>query len=223
MMEFACYHCDHPVPVQSPLRWDKKLGWFTSCPVCGCINTQIGPEKRIKMFFIDDSDPNTAFADYFDGAAICSYYSFDTPKEFIDKWKEVSENPDSMWYWCYDGEIKDENLFCSGACDPNDIEIFMSYFFCNEDGIAYPKAEERNPKYSYWIYDSTEDRLYPDDEDLYWGRKLVYQKKRNTLLYDAATNKPLVPQPVCYARHLLCRGHHLAAKYIPAELSDRAS
>lgn len=49
-------------------------------------------------------------------------YEFKTPKEFVEHWYEL---PEGNWYWVYHG---DNNLVCSGACDPNDLEIFEEYF-----------------------------------------------------------------------------------------------
>ena len=48
-------------------------------------------------------------------------YTFDTPTEFIKKWYELDEG---IWYSvCVDGEE-----ICSGAVDPDDIDIFEEYF-----------------------------------------------------------------------------------------------
>lgn len=64
------------------------------------------------------------FTDDFTGEGIHTYYLFDTKEEFIDKWKEIHDKPNGMWHWCLD----DGKCFCSGACDPYDIEIFEEYF-----------------------------------------------------------------------------------------------
>ncbi len=48
-------------------------------------------------------------------------YQFKTPKEFVEYWYEL---PEGNWYWVFHaGE-----LICSGAIDPNDIEIFEEHF-----------------------------------------------------------------------------------------------
>lgn len=77
--------------------------------------------------FIDNyagEDRYKYFTDDFTGEGVHTYYVFDTPEEFINKWQEICEQPNGMWYWCvYDGEC-----FCSGACDPDDIDIFENYF-----------------------------------------------------------------------------------------------
>lgn len=211
MIVSTCENCYHSFRVALSL---DKLGFHVICPKCGNSFHIEVPKKRIKMFFMNtESRTSDYFDDYYRGAVLCSYYAFDDVKDFIAKWKEVSKNPDSMWYWCYDGEIEDTNCFCSGACDPDDIEIFREHFFCNEDGIVYPALHERNPKYTYWLYDRSEDRVYHTSEDIA-GRELVYQKRRNSLYYDAVTNLPLVPQPDFHVKHLLNRGFHVAKKYI---------
>lgn len=64
------------------------------------------------------------FTDDFIGEGIHTYYVFDTAEEFINKWKEIYDKPNGMWYWVLD----DGELICSGACDPNDIEIFEECF-----------------------------------------------------------------------------------------------
>lgn len=189
----TCMNCYHAFDGSVSL---DELGWHSVCPECGSSFDVDVPGGRIKMFFMDtEHRASDSFDNYYRGAAVCSFYAFDSVEDFVAKWKEISEDPDSMWYWCYDGEIRDENCFCSGACDPDDIEIFREHFFCNKDGICYPRPHDRNPKYTYWLYDATEGRVYHASEDAI-GRELVYQKRRNALFYDAATNKPLATQPV---------------------------
>lgn len=57
----------------------------------------------------------------FTGKHIREFYAFDTPEEFVAKWRELDEG---AWYWVFDkGEI-----VCSGALDPNDIELFEDYW-----------------------------------------------------------------------------------------------
>lgn len=51
-------------------------------------------------------------------------YTFDNPIEFINKLCELDEG---IWYSvCVDGKE-----ICEGAVDPDDIEIFESYFNMN--------------------------------------------------------------------------------------------
>lgn len=75
------------------------------------------------------------FTDDFTGEGIHTYYVFDTPEEFISKWEEICYEPHGMWYWC----LNDGECFCSGACDPNDIDIFEEYF-----GLGDKDAEEED-------------------------------------------------------------------------------
>lgn len=49
------------------------------------------------------------------------YYEFDTPEELIDKWCELDEG---IWYWV----LVNNQIICSGALDPDDIEILEDYF-----------------------------------------------------------------------------------------------
>lgn len=231
MFELTCMSCHHVF--EGTISFDE-LGWHSSCPECGASFDVDVPDGRIKMFFMDtEHRTSDFFDDYYRGAAVCSFYAFDNVKDFIAKWKEISENPDSMWYWCYDGEIKDENCFCSGACDPDDIENFMEHFHCDENGNHVQTPMERfkadmtaemsrkaahlnNTKYLWAKYNPKTDRF--DDKD----GQLVYQKQLNGLFYDASTNKPLVPQPTFYVKLMLAKGRHLAKKYIPTELGGAA-
>ena len=71
-----------------------------------------------------ENDNYKYFTDNFTGEGIHTYYIFATKEEFIDKWKEIYDKPNGMWYWCLDDGI----CFCSGACDPDDIEIFKEHW-----------------------------------------------------------------------------------------------
>lgn len=73
---------------------------------------------------MDKKDNYKYFTENFTGEGIHTYYLFNTPEEFISKWKEIYNLPNGMWYWCLD----DGYCFCSGAVDPGDIEIFEDYF-----------------------------------------------------------------------------------------------
>ena len=71
-----------------------------------------------------ENDNYKYFTDNFTGEGIHTYYIFATKEEFINKWKEIHDKPNGMWYWCLDDGI----CFCSGACDPDDIEIFKEHW-----------------------------------------------------------------------------------------------
>lgn len=72
---------------------------------------------------MDKKENYKYFTDNFTGEGIHTYYIFDTMEEFIDKWKEIYDKPNGMWYWVLDNGV----CFCSGACDPDDIEIFEEH------------------------------------------------------------------------------------------------
>ncbi len=129
-MELTCANCYHIFNGTISL---DNLGWHSVCPECGSSFDVDIPKGRIKMFFMDTASGATEdFDDYYRSAAVCNFYAFDSVKDFIAKWKEISKDPDSMWYWCYDGEIEDCNCFYSGACDSSDIDIFREHFFFDE-------------------------------------------------------------------------------------------
>ena len=78
------------------------------------------PKYKI-MVAILDYDFEGDYPEVYNSSYAHESYTFDTPEEFIEKWYELDEG---AWYWVYDkGEI-----ICSGAVDPNDIEIFEDYF-----------------------------------------------------------------------------------------------
>ncbi len=90
-------------------------------------------------------------------------YEFKTPKEFVEHWYKL---PEGNWYWVYHG---DDDLVCSGACDPNDLEIFKDYF-----GDALEEDEEYeeslNPPSTVLISASElaldTDDIYEDKDEL---------------------------------------------------------
>lgn len=78
---------------------------------------------------IEDDDNDTKednykyFTDDFTGYGVHTYYVFDTIEELINNWESIYNKPNGMWYWCLDNGV----CFCSGACDPDDIEIFEEH------------------------------------------------------------------------------------------------
>ena len=78
----------------------------------------------ITMMFACDQTDEYFTDDWDDKNEIVSYYIFSTPEKFLETWRKVSKNPDSMWYWVLD----DKKVICSGACDPYDEEIFIDYW-----------------------------------------------------------------------------------------------
>lgn len=68
----------------------------------------------------EEEDNYKFFTDSFTGDGIHTYYVFDTVEDFIKKWNEICNEPNGMWYWV----LENGECICSGACDPNDIDIF---------------------------------------------------------------------------------------------------
>ena len=125
-MNLKCLNCSHEF--EGTITKDG-LGWHSSCPKCGASFDVDVPKGRIIMAFACD-DTDEYFTDEWDDEnEIVSYYAFDTPAEFFKKWQSFHDyksggEPDSMWYWVLDnGE-----LVCSGACDPNDEDVFEEFW-----------------------------------------------------------------------------------------------
>ena len=112
----------------------KNGKWYSLCPNCGRLTQAAVPKGRIVMAFVDDTDPSRdmeLFTDDFRGKEIRSYYAFDDPKDFINTWAQlVDTGNDSMWYWCRDRG----RIFCSGACDPDDLYFFYEHFKIKDRG-----------------------------------------------------------------------------------------
>ena len=126
-MKLKCNDCGHDFEGNISL---KDGNWMSVCPKCGCEFTVEVPKGRIRMMFVDDSDPDLDdehFTDNFVGRDIRSYYAFDNPEDFIEAWYKMRDNPDGMWYWVLDGE----ELITSGACDPDDDDGFAEHFGFN--------------------------------------------------------------------------------------------
>lgn len=124
-MKLTCLNCNHEF--EGTISLDE-LGWHSVCPECKSSFDVDVPEGRIVMAFTDadydEEDPYKYFTETFNTEWIWHYWAFDTPEEFIAKWEEIYDKPHGMWYWCLDNGY----CFCSGACDPGDIEIFEDYF-----------------------------------------------------------------------------------------------
>jgi hypothetical protein len=125
-MKLKCLHCDHKF--DGTISYDK-LGWHSSCPECDASFDVDVPEGRIVMAFAFDETDEYFTDNWYDDNEFIAYYAFNTPEEFMAAWEKMHdyENggyPDSMWYWVLDnGE-----LICSGACDPNDEDVFKGYW-----------------------------------------------------------------------------------------------
>ena len=81
------------------------------------------PKNKIMIAVLDEGyyAENKAYPEWFDSDLPYTAFVLDTPEEFIKKWYEID---DGAWYWVFD---KGEEI-CSGAVDPNDIEIFEEHF-----------------------------------------------------------------------------------------------
>lgn len=118
----------------------KTKGIYAHCPYCGA-NYQINiPKGAIFMAFADDTQED--YEDFFtdqmvEGTRIQSLYIFKTKEDFLEGFKKISEDPDGMWYWAYEDNV----VFCSGACSPDDEEIFEEYF-----GLEKESTDARKPK-----------------------------------------------------------------------------
>ena len=127
-MKLTCMNCSNEY---DGMIFKDELGWHGICLKCGSsFDVDIpNTEGKIVMAFTDPVegiiDPYIYFTNDFTGQGIHTMYMFDTPKEFIDKWNEIYNKPNGMWYWVID---EDEYLVCSGACDPGDIDIFEDYW-----------------------------------------------------------------------------------------------
>lgn len=80
------------------------------------------PNDKIMVAILDyDYELNGQYPEEYSGDYAHTSYVFDTPQEFIKKWYELDEG---AWYWVF---VNGEEI-CSGAVDPNDLEIFEDYF-----------------------------------------------------------------------------------------------
>lgn len=86
------------------------------------------PKDKIMVAVLDDDV--YPYPEEYTGYNIKESYIFDTPDEFIQKWYELDEG---YWYWVF---VNGEEI-CSGAIDPNDIELFEDYF-----GITFDEEEK---------------------------------------------------------------------------------
>ena len=120
-MKLECPHCGKEF--DGAISKDA-LGWHTACPDCtGSFDIGVPKGRYVMAFALDDTDEFFT-DDWFDDNSIVTYYAFDTPEELVAAWYRKSVDPDSMWYWLLD----DGKCFCSGACDPGDIDIIEKHF-----------------------------------------------------------------------------------------------
>lgn len=139
-MKLKCSNCGHEF---DGCITSEDSVWYSYCNECLSPFDVDVPKGRIIMAFANDCGDyyDDFFSDdWYDTNEFISYYAFDTPEEFMEKWNKVVDNPDSMWYWVLDnGE-----LICSGACDPGDEEIFEEYFGFEKENKSMTNAEFLN-------------------------------------------------------------------------------
>lgn len=93
-----------------------QLGYEHLCP-------EDIPQDKIFMAVLDDDYylEHNEYPEEYHSRYAKEIYEFDTPQEFIQKWYEIEEG---AWYWVFDEGME----ICSGAVDPNDIELFEDHF-----------------------------------------------------------------------------------------------
>ena len=79
------------------------------------------PKNKILIAILDYDYLEDNYPEEYSDEYAHETYLFNTPQEFIEKWYELDEG---SWYWVF----ADSGCICSGAVDPDDIEIFENYF-----------------------------------------------------------------------------------------------
>ena len=127
-MKLKCLNCDYKF--DGDISYDE-LGWHSMCPECGSSFDVDVPEGKILMLFAGrETDFGEGFEDNHLKNNIYSYRAFNSVKSFMNRWRKVAENPDSMWYWVIDMEDKSPfHYVTTGACSWDlDREIFKDYW-----------------------------------------------------------------------------------------------
>ena len=123
-MKLKCCNCGNKF--EGAISHDE-LGWHSYCEECDTSFDVDVPNGKILMLFAsEDTYPDNTFKDDYLENPICFYRAYNSIRTFINGWRKVAEEPKSMWYWVIDGTNGD--YITSGACDPDDIEIFKDYF-----------------------------------------------------------------------------------------------
>ena len=68
------------------------------------------------------------FSDYYipENEDVSLRMTFDNPIDLKHEWDKISDWPVSMWYWVL---VDDNDLICSGACNPADLEEIIIPWF----------------------------------------------------------------------------------------------
>ena len=80
------------------------------------------PQDKIMLALLDHNyEVNGSYPAEYSNEYARIKFVFDTPEEFIKKWYELDEG---AWYWVF----VNGRCICSGAANPDDIEVFENYF-----------------------------------------------------------------------------------------------
>lgn len=103
-------------------------------------------ENKIIMAFTDPDErldnPYEVFTDNYVEDNVKIMFVFDTPEEFLETFNRIindEEGPYGMWYWVLDHGKQ----ICSGACDPNDIDIYEEHWNLNKEDDIMENNNER--------------------------------------------------------------------------------
>ena len=96
------------------------------------LRTEVAIDLRGKIVMaftdpVDEDPPETRyryFTEKFTGEGVHMYCIFNNPEDFINKWLEIYDKPNGMWYWVLDDGV----CICSGAVDPSDIDGFREHW-----------------------------------------------------------------------------------------------
>ena len=95
---------------------------------------------------VDTDPPETRyryFTDNFTGDGVHTWYNCFSVEAFINRWIQLYDKPNGMWYWVLD----DGKCICSGACDPYDIDIFIEHWHLE----AYSDAIHESMNTREWV------------------------------------------------------------------------
>ena len=168
-MKLRCLQCENSF--EGGISKDA-LGWHSSCPKCGGSFDVDVPEGQYVIAFTDavdeEENPYKYFTEKFTGEHIVSYYAFNTVEELINKWSALAENPEGMWYFIMDNG----HVFCSGACDPDDIEIIREHFGIKEEAVKGYVCKLCGAEFEVEEDEDT-DWLHEYGEEMMWGHLQV--------------------------------------------------
>lgn len=127
-MRLKCPHCNNKH--DGTIHYTEN-GWQSLCPICDLPFNVPVPEGKILMLFAGwDTEFGKGFEDNHLKNEIYSYRAFNSVRTFMNRWRKVAEDPDSMWYWVIDMDDKGPfHYVTTGACSwDGDREIFKGYW-----------------------------------------------------------------------------------------------